>query len=370
MDQALYYTNPNGETVLGYGGDFGERQSDYNFSGNGIVTADGWEKPCMQEVRYWHMTPEARAEFDAANAKLEAKAVMPAGRESETPLVITQGDGAWGVRGEGFELLFSHSQAGPASLHYGNSQFLWRGPRPAYWRAPTENDIACGFPQKSAIWSAVDKYQTCTGNEVLQQSEERFTIRYTFTAAVMPDLRTEVTYSVDRSGNLDVSVAYHGGKDRPQLPLFGLRFATPKPIVETQWLGLSGETYPDRKKGGIFGLHSEIPHIANYLVPQECSNHENTHYAKFLTETDALILEKKDEPFSFSAIPYSHEQLEQAFHVEELPDPVRTVVTVCSKMRGVGGIDTWGSDVEPAYHVSAEEDITLNFRIRSEPISR
>ena len=28
-------------------------------------------------------------------------------------------------------------------------------------------------------------------------------------------------------------------------------------------------------------------------------------------------------------------------------------------MRGVGGINTWGADVEPAYHVSGEADHSL-----------
>ena len=50
-------------------------------------------------------------------------------------------------------------------------------------------------------------------------------------------------------------------------------------------------------------------------------------------------------------------------HRDELPAPCRTVVTVCGKMRGVGGIDTWMTDVEPKYHVSAEEDIDFSFFI-------
>jgi len=33
-------------------------------------------------------------------------------------------------------------------------------------------------------------------------------------------------------------------------------------------------------------------------------------------------------------------------------------------MRGVGGIDTWGNDVEAAYHVRADRDICFRFRIR------
>jgi len=168
---------------------------------------------------------------------------------------------------------------------------------------------------------------------------------------------------VDAEGKLEAAVHYAGAAGRPQLPLLGLRFATPKPIRETRWVGLSGETYPDRKKGGRFGTHQEVPHIAPYLVPQECSNHMDTHSTRFAMGGGILTLEKKDVPYAFSAVPYTPIQLEQAQHVWELPEPVRTVVTVCGRMRGVGGIDTWGNDVEPAYHVSAEEDIDFSFLV-------
>ena len=363
MDQAMWYENPNGERVLGYGGDFGDRQADYNFSGNGIVTADGQEKPCMQEVRYWHASPEARKAFDAANAEAAARCQQPVHQISDVPLRIVHGDGNIGVKGENFEILFSHAQAGPASIRKNGIEWMWRGPRPAYWRAPTENDIGCGFPGRSAVWSAVETHQKCIGREILEDGENRFTIRYTFSADVMPDLKTDVTYSIGRGGDLNVTVHYHGGENRPQLPLLGLRFATAKPVDTVTWAGLSGETYPDRYKGAAFGIHSEQPGISNYLVPQECRNHMHTHWAKLSLGGDALFLEKTDAPFHFSAIPYTPHQLEQAFHVEELPKPVRTVVTVCGAMRGVGGIDTWGSDVESAYHVHANQDIEFTFRI-------
>ena len=208
------------------------------------------------------------------------------------------------------------------------------------------------------------RYVKSTGMEVLEEAAEKCTVRYTFTADIMPDLRTYVTYSVNRSGNLDVTVCYKGAQGRPQLPLLGLRFETPIPLDEIIWQGLSGETYPDRYKGAEFGTFSETPDISNYLVPQECRNHMNTHWAQLSRVNDALYLEKLNAPFHFSAIPYTPHQLESAFHREELPLPTRTVVTVSGKMRGVGGIDTWGSDVEPAYHVHSDQDISFSFRIR------
>lgn len=55
IDQAILVKDSvTGRMVLRYGGDFDDRPSDYEFSGNGIVFADRTEKPAMQEVRYYY----------------------------------------------------------------------------------------------------------------------------------------------------------------------------------------------------------------------------------------------------------------------------------------------------------------------------
>ena len=55
IDQALYVKDEvNGRDVLRYGGDFDDRPSDYEFSGNGLVFATREEKPAMQEVKFYY----------------------------------------------------------------------------------------------------------------------------------------------------------------------------------------------------------------------------------------------------------------------------------------------------------------------------
>ena len=363
MDQALWHENAGGQRVLGYGGDFGDRQSDYAFSGNGIVFADGTEKPAMQEVRYWYSGAKARNAQDAANAAA-ARAFRPEACERCQPLKIVHGDGALGVSGKDFEILFSYPEGGPVSLIADGQQWLWRAPRPAYWRAPTENDLGNGFAAASSIWAAVDAWQKCGDIQTLEETQERVSIRYTYIAPAMPGLKAEVTYTVDSTGCMKVEAHYFGMEGRPELPLFGLRFATPVPAEQVAWVGLSGETYPDRKKGGIFGIHCEAPHIPHYLVPQECSCHMDTHEMTLRLSNHALSFQKDAAPFAFSAVPYTPQQLSEACHADELPAPCRTVVTLCGAMRGVGGIDSWGADVEEAYRISAEKDICFSFRLR------
>ncbi|WP_289700905.1 glycoside hydrolase family 2 TIM barrel-domain containing protein, partial [Lactobacillus taiwanensis] len=44
----------SGKKALRYGGDFDDRHSDYEFSGDGLMFADRTEKPAMQEVKYYY----------------------------------------------------------------------------------------------------------------------------------------------------------------------------------------------------------------------------------------------------------------------------------------------------------------------------
>ena len=367
MDQALWQQGPRGRR-LGYGGDFGERPTDYAFSANGIVFADGTEKPAMQDLRYWYDTPAHRAAHDARNARAAAAFRLPALRAGG-PLAVIQGDVNLGVRGDRFALQFSYTEAGLSSLRLdGGPEWVWRAPRPALWRAPTENDRGCGFPVRSAAWMAADAYPQAAGWQVEEASPQRVRIRYTFTFPTVPGASADLTYTVTGSA-LRVDAAYHGVPGAPELPVFGVRMSTLHPAARVCWTGLSGETYPDRYKGAQFGRWSEHPHIPAYLVPQDCGVHMGTRTLTLEQQdaacrtTAALTLRMAEEPFAFSALPNTPQELENAAHQDELPCTGRTVLSVLGAVRGVGGIDSWGTDVEPACRLSGEADHRVSFLI-------
>ncbi len=368
MDQALWQPGVRGRR-LGYGGDFGERPTDYAFSANGIVFAGGEEKPAMQELRYWYDTPARRTAHDARNARAAAAASLPALRAGG-PLRVIQGDVNLGVEGEGFALQFSYSEGGLASLRLaGGPEWVWRAPRPALWRAATENDKGCGFPVRSAAWMAADAYPKAEGWQVEQADSEAVRIRYRFSFPTVPGAATDIVYTVAGSA-LRVDGVYHGVPGAPELPVFGLRLCTQHAAARVCWTGLSGETYPDRYKGASFGRWAETPHIPAYLVPQDCGVHMGTHALALELQdaacrtTAALRVRMADgEPFAFSALPNTAQELEAAAHRDELPNTGRTVLTIMGAVRGVGGIDSWGTDVEPACRISGEEDHRVSFII-------
>ena len=174
---------------------------------------------------------------------------------------------------------------------------------------------------------------------------------------------------------MTVNAHYNGVVGVPELPVFGLRFVMPTSATGFDYQGLSGETYPDRQAGGKPGTyHVDGLPVTPYMVPQECGMHMQNDWVKVTRATTqnnadpdhqpfSLTITQAGHPFAFSCLPYTPEQLENATHVEELPVARRTVLTIYGATRGVGGIDSWGADVEPQYHVAGDIDHDLSFVI-------
>ena len=74
IDQSIYKKNRYGEEFQAYGGDFHDRPSDYNFSGNGIVYGGSRDaSPKMQEVKYNYQNIEitvSERDFEVWNKNL------------------------------------------------------------------------------------------------------------------------------------------------------------------------------------------------------------------------------------------------------------------------------------------------------------
>lgn len=315
-------------------------------------------------------------------------------------LSIIYGDVTLGVKGEDFHYIFSYACGGLESLVIKGKEWLYRVPKPTFWRAVTDNDRGCGFPLKSGMWLAADMFLPCKNivvlindkeiplpkapdNNCYSSCEQAETIEviYTYETITVPSAQVEVSYRVSADGKIKVRVHYFGNGQLPQLPLFGMRFIMPTRAVGFQYDGLSGETYPDRMAGGKPGIYEVqgLP-VTRYLVPQDCGVHMNTRWLEVRRDTVLNNADKETECFTlcfsaeknsngqencfaFSCLPYTAEELENATHQEELPPERRTVVSILAAVRGVGGINSWGADVEEAYQIDAGKDIEYSFII-------
>ncbi|MBE7723705.1 MAG: beta-galactosidase [Enterocloster citroniae] len=426
IDQALYAKNADGTFTdrLCYGGDFGERPTDYAFCANGLLFANRTPKPAMDEVRYWYMDTEQRLAHDLSNAQKreacrldvlaeleklpdypvtlstvgDSKYQVPVGiagssiveqapfekgitdsmRNIGPFLKVIHTDCNLGLYGEGFHYVFSLDKGGPVSLVIQGKEQLYRAPRPTFWRAPTENDMGCSYPMNNADWVGADLFSAAvecmieefgddfseelvplefTKRAAARKNIRETEVRYIYATATTPKTFVTITYRINAYGKIRVSMDYKGNEALPDLPAFGLQFVTAEKIENYTWDGLSGETYPDRYKGAVFGSYESTVEITPYLVPQECGNHKDTYRMK----TGKITFLMSEKPFNFSVLPYSQHQIAAAYHQDELPLSCRSIIRILGALRGVGGIDSWGSDVEQAYHVNGKDDIRFSF---------
>lgn len=324
--------------------------------------------------------------------------------EEKNKLSLVFGDVTLGIRGSHFHYIFSYQTGGLESLVVDGMEWLYRTPRPTFWRATTDNDRGNKFSWKSAMWLGADQFLWNHGLEIYVDGKKETSLRapennshgkdetadevricYTYKTVTIPQTEVCVIYTVYGSGTIRIEVHYYGKEGLPELPVFGMRFIMPTCADGYEYAGLSGETYPDRMAGGKEGVYriTGLP-VTPYLVPQDCGVHMNTELLKiYRTKTGSGIRKTVSQDgthvlkicadkqkFAFSCLPYTAEELENATHQEELPSARRTVLCIYGAVRGVGGIDSWGADVEEEYHISGEKDIQYSFVLQMDDDGR
>lgn len=458
IDQSIYKKDRYGKWFLTYGGDFGDRPTDGDFSGNGICYGGEREaSPKMQEVKfnYQNISVDFDSDyiFTVTNKNLfvntsvfDAFAILladgnevyrtrlqisvpPMDRASyEVPVTLKNsmidvekeycivvsfvlkentiwekagyeiafgqhmikkpvseyscdksvelvvGNGNILVRGENFKALFSRMNLGMVSYVYGGVEMLPNTiPLPNFWRTPTNNDSGNMMPQRYAQWKIASMYVTTRQDQRfadtsprVEKNDNNIAITYTYFMPTTPQNSCEVTYRVFGDGTIETTLSYDPVKELGDMPEFGMMFKLDADYDTVKWYGLGPqETYEDRQHGGKYGVYENkvADNVAEYLVPQESGNKCRVRYAKVMDKKGRGMLFFGDE-LSFSALPYTPHELENAAHHFELPPVHYTVVRVAKKQMGVGGDDSWGAHTHPEYLLDASEKMEFTFCFR------
>ena len=463
IDQSILKKDRYGKEFQAYGGDFLERPTDYNFSGNGICYGgDRDPSPKMQEVKFNYQNIsvlfEKDGKFTVVNKNLfagtdqfrcvavlqkngvvikkqEIKTAVPplSSSDYEIPFAVLRADGqdqkkeepdveyaltvsfllkedrSWadaghevafgqkiykkstvfhasqkpirvvhgkvniGVKGEDFDCLFSMLNGGLVSYRYAGKEMIEKIPMPNFWRAPVDNDNGSMAPARYAQWKIASMYISHRNGGMfdnvptkVEEKDNTVKITYTYFMPTTPSSKCEVSYTVFGDGTIETKLMYDPVEGLPDMPEFGMMFQFDADYDNLTWYGMGpDETYADRRHGAKLGIYSNkvADNMAKYLVPQECGNKVGVRYARLVDAKGRGILFEGDE-LSFSALPYTPHELENAAHVYELPQVHHTIVRVAMAQMGVGGDDSWGSWVHPEYHIDATKPLEFTFRFR------
>lgn len=294
---------------------------------------------------------------------------VPLENRIASKMKIIHGTYNLGVKGEHFEALFDLGGKGLVSYVYAGKEMFKSIPKPNFWRAPTDNDNGNQMPYRYAQWKIASMYQL-TGkpgvhkpNPVVTETENQVTVTYTYYLPTTPETSCEVTYTVNPSGKIDTKLYYEPVEGMHDMPEFGMLFKMDADYENLTWYGYGPqETYQDREKGGKLGLFSNkvVDNMAAYLAPQECGNHTHVRFARVTDKKGRGLLFEGNE-LSFSALPYTPHELENAMHSYELPPIYYTVLKISLAQMGVAGDDSWGARTHEEYLIDMTKPLELNF---------
>jgi len=290
----------------------------------------------------WEQFPLA---FPVPAAPLSAAHGLP-------PLELAEDDTGIRIVGEGLTLGFDRQRGVLTSYRLGDRELLASPLLPNFWRPPVDNDVGGGLVQRIEVW-----------RDALEGATHRITAHQLAPGLVrvvivheLPELRASLRsiYTVAGDGQSLVEVVLDVPDDLPMLPRVGMQTSIDASLDDLEWFGLGPqETYWDRHRGAAVGLYraSVARDFFHYVRPQESNNRWQTRWARLTDASGDGLLIRGVEPLSFSAWPYSSDEIEAAGHIHELPaigGSDRTITLNIDHLQmGVGGDDSWTPNAWP-----------------------
>ena len=205
---------------------------------------------------------------------------------------------------------------------------------PQCFRAPTDNDKSFGN------WLAKD-WKRC-GLDTLR-----------------------IPMTTEQNGN-ELVFTFEIPDTLPPLPRLGILIELPRAYDQLTWYGRGPwDNYPDRKVSCPIGLWKSTvsEQYVHYPRPQDSGNHEDCSYIELKTKKGKkLRIEAIDEPFSFSALPYSAQYLASKTHDYELEDQGKTYLSIDCAVMGLGN-SSCGPGVLKKYTIDKSKKHQLRIRI-------
>ena len=237
------------------------------------------------------------------------------------------------VRGERIEKM--RSSIGKKSSLTPHLSQLTSKISPQCFRAPTDNDRSFGN------WLAKD-WQRC-GLDTLT-----------------------IPMTTEQEGN-ELTFTFEIPDSLPPLPRLGIVIELPREYELLTWYGRGPwDNYPDRKAACAVGQWKSTvsEQYVHYPRPQDSGNHEDCTMVELKTKRGKkLLIEAVDEPFSFSALPYSAQYIASKTHDYELEDQGKTYLSIDCAVMGLGN-SSCGPGVLKKYTIDKNKKHRLRLKMK------
>ena len=235
-----------------------------------------------------------------------------------------------------------------------------------FFRAPTDNDT-----MKGDWYSAhLNDYITKVYDVKCEEQDGSAVIRVKQSCGwsiVQPFARLDTEYRINGDGVLEVICKAEFSDKVELLPRFGLRLFLPDRFDNVEYMGYGPyESYIDKHRASWFGYFTaRVDEMhEDYIRPQENGSHYGCEMMSVSDGNTSLCI-TNDDGFSFSALPYTQEELAAKRHNFELEKSGFTVICADFEMAGTGS-HACGPELDEKYRIKLPE---VHGYIRIEPKS-
>lgn len=276
------------------------------------------------------------------------------------------------VSGDGFAVTVDKEQGTISSLTDNGQELLASGPRPNYWRAPTDNDIGTNMPAAAATWRHAGRDWKIDDVEVTPLLSKAVRITVKGTVPTTTPSAVSMTYTVFGNGQVKVnSTLTPGASDLPYIPEVGTMLTLPGEFETLTWYGRGPESSMfDRKTSADVGRYSGAvsDQITKYLRPQESGNKTDVRWASLTNDEGSGLLVSSDTPLEINTSHYAPEDLSQVLSRTgqewyNTPPREEVVLRVNEHQMGVGGQGCCSGPVDDEFKLLPDHTYSYDYRL-------
>ncbi|MCK5820361.1 MAG: DUF4981 domain-containing protein [Bacteroidales bacterium] len=292
-------------------------------------------------------------------------------KEKNTSIVISN---------DVFKVKFDKKKGQIVSWKVNDTELIYNqhGPRPNFWRAPTDNDFGNKMQNRNIEWkrATLERKTVVIKAERLKENVVEVQIKY-----YLPGVDTEFTswYEINGKGVIRITNELQATDYKGDIPRIGMRMQIPEKYCMLNYFGRGPwENYVDRKASAFINhyVSSASKEYVPYVRPQENGYHTDVRQLKMHEGQLQGIMIKAlspDQPFCFSALHMENEQFDttdgldypgnNSKHINDIHEQPLVQLNIDLSQRGVAGDNSWGARPQQKYQLKGNQVYRFSFTI-------
>ncbi len=281
------------------------------------------------------------------------------------------------VSNQQLNLVFSEKEGRITNYQFQGQDLLkdGKGPKPNFWRAPTDNDFGSRMERRNIAWKEASN-DLKVSDLVIRNSTDSVVIRVTYT---LPTVETTFlsVYTIYGNGVVQISNTLNTSEYQGDIPRIGMRLQMPKSYNNLSYYGRGPwENYQDRKASAFIDLYTSkvAAQYVPYIRPQENGYKTDTRWMTLFNEQNSgiLLVSGTKAGFSFSALHMENEDFDATAgtdyetsnrrkHTVDIKEKDLVQINIDLGQRGVAGDNSWGARPQTKYQYHGTQNYSYSF---------